>query len=88
MMLKCKIEKNVPLPRQSRTGSTFHADLIGFLKKLEVGNSALFQCEQHKAYILETKAHLTTRIYGIVTGREFTFKLDAERDTVRIWRTK
>ena len=87
-MLKCKIEKGVPLPRQSRTGSTFHADVIGFIRQLEVGDSALFQLECYKAYIFETKARLTTKIYGIVTGREFTFGLDNDKFTVRIWRIK
>ncbi len=86
-MLNGKIEKGVPLPPQSRTASTFHRDYIAFLDKLGVGDSVLFHPEQ-RAYILETKARLTAKIYGIVKDRDFTLKLDVENSTVRIWRVR
>ncbi len=87
-MLNGKIEKNVPFPPRRGGQSTFHRDFIHYLDRLEVTHSVVFQCEKHKAYILQTKIQVIFKIYGIIKGSEFVSSLDIDRDTVRIWRIK
>lgn len=87
-MIKGKIEHGVPLPRQARGTSTFHRDFIGFLDKLEVNDSVVFQLEKYKGYIFDTKIRPIFKIYGIIKDREFTACLDIEKDTVRVWRVE
>ncbi len=87
-MLKGKIEKNVQIPLRRGGQSTFHRDFISYLDRLEVTHSVIFQCEKHKAYVLQTKMQVVIKIYGIIKGSEFISSLDVDRDTVRVWRIK
>ena len=88
MMLKGKIEKGVPFPTHTGQSSTFFADLIGYLDKLEVGDLVFFQAEEYGAYKLSTRMRIPVKVYGIITNKNFTFKLDCEKYTVKIWRIR
>ncbi len=87
-MLKYTIEKDVPFPAGCGSRPTFRGDVISFLDRLKVGDSALVQLEKDRAYIFDTWVRELLKVYSIIKGWEFTRKLDMEASTVRIWRTR
>ncbi len=85
-MIKGKIEQGVPLPPHAKPRSTFDAEIIGFLDKLEVGGSVELELQEGNGYNFEVKARTVCRIYSIIKGCELVSKRYEGSHVFRIWR--
>ena len=86
-MIKGKIEKGVPYPPCTKAKSTFHAEIIKFLDKLEIGDSVIFDVGE-EGYNFQVKARTAVNIYSIIKGSEFVGKWEEYGAFYRLWRIR
>ncbi len=89
-MLKGKIEKGVPFPPHAGGRAKFHTEVVNFLNKLCVGDSAVFETMAYEGYKLQVKVRAVTAIYASIKDVAFvsTLRSDKGGDTLRVWRIR